>query len=108
MYAQGFIDEAYQHAVDLRLPECVAACKPGPMTIRLLECLNAIPEPQDKQVYSLEEAALRLGVSRRTVSRLRDAGELEFNRIRRRVTITAKQLADYQEQKSEASESLFG
>ena len=78
------------------------------MTIRLLECLNAIPEPQDKQVYSLEEAALRLGVSRRTVSRLRDAGELEFNRIRRRVTITAKQLADYQEQKSEASESLFG
>ncbi len=105
---KGFINEAYQHAVALRLPEAAAACRKGPATIRLIECLNVIPQPTDKGIYSLEEAAERLGVSRRTVSRLIDNGELECTRIGRRVTITAKQLGDYQELKSEASESLFG
>jgi excisionase family DNA binding protein len=104
IHVQGLIDDAYRHAVDLRLPAVAAACKPGPVTVRLLECLNAIPE-QEKDVYSLDDAAHRLGVSRRTVSRLIKNGDLDCRQIGRRVTITAAQLRAYQE--SAGSGMLF-
>lgn len=102
--------EASKLAVELRLPELMREWDERAEVLEvdqyLVECLAAIPEPKDKGVYSLEEAGQRLGVSRRTVSRLIDAGELECTRIGCRVTVTSKQLANYQE--SEETESLFG
>jgi excisionase family DNA binding protein len=100
---RGFVEEAYQIAVDLRLPEAAAACKKGPPLRRLIECLNAIPEPETG-VYNKEEAAQRLGVSPRTVGRLIDDGDLECKRIRGRITITEEQLQAY----LAGQETLFG
>jgi excisionase family DNA binding protein len=72
---QGFIDEAYQHAVDLHLPGAAAACRRGPVTIRLLECLNAIPEP-DGEILSPPQIAKMLGVKSDTVRGWIEDGKL--------------------------------
>jgi excisionase family DNA binding protein len=92
-HVEQVCDEAYALAVDLNLTACVAAWRPG--VVGLMAMLDAIPE-KTNGVYSLDEAADKLGVSRRTVSRLIEAGDLECTRIGRRVTITQKQLQAYQ------------
>ena len=72
---QGFIDEAYEHAVDLRLPDAAAACQPGPVAVRLLECLNAIPET--KTVLTPPEIAEQLTTAPETVIGWIKSGQLK-------------------------------
>jgi excisionase family DNA binding protein len=65
----------------------------------LRKCLDVFTSPTEptRNVYSIAQAARQLGVSPRLVYRLCESGELECKRIGRRITITAKQLSDYQE-----------
>jgi excisionase family DNA binding protein len=72
---QGLIDEAYQYAVDLHLPEAAAACKKGPAIRRLMECLNAIP---NGEVFSLAEAAEYLGYSVSGLRKIVKRKEIRF------------------------------
>lgn len=64
-YARNFVQDAYGHAVRLRLPESAAAAGgKGSFMQRLIGCLNAIPEfPADKEVFTLAEAAKYLRYS---------------------------------------------
>lgn len=105
-YAKDFIDEAYGYAVALKLPEAAAACRPGPVTVRLLECLNAIPG-QEADTFTVEEVAQKLGVSKGAIyERCRD-GRMPCTRIGNRIVITPEQLADYQ-RGNQQQESLAG
>lgn len=65
----------------------------------LRKCLDAFTSPTEstRNVYSVVQAARQLGVSPRMVYRLCEAGELEYKRIGRRITITAKRLSEYQD-----------
>jgi excisionase family DNA binding protein len=98
--------EASTYAAEVRLHELMRDWnEPDVLQVDkyLVECLGALPEPKIKQVYNLEEAAQRLGVSRRTVSRLIEAGDLKCTPIRGRKTITEAQLQAY----LASEESLF-
>ena len=72
---KGFINEAYEHAVALRLPEAAAACRRGPATIRLIECLNAIPDT--RAVLTPPEIAEQLGAAPETVTGWIKSGQLK-------------------------------
>ena len=79
IYAQGLIDEAYDYAIDLGLPDAAAACRKGPMTIRLLECLNAIPET--KTIITPPEIAEQLGTAPETVVGWIESGQLKGSNL---------------------------
>ena len=99
IYAQGLIDEAYDYAVELRLPECVAACRKGPMTVRLLECLNAIPDT--KTIMTPPEIAEQLGTAPETVVGWIKSGQLKGSNLatdyRPRYVVTPDDLAKFLE-----------
>ena len=79
IHAQGFIEEAYEHAIALRLPEAAEACRKGPTTIRLIECLNAIPE--SKTVLTPPEIAELLGTAPETVVGWIKSGQLKGSNL---------------------------
>jgi hypothetical protein len=60
--SQSLIGQAYELAIELRLPEAAAAARRGPVRQRLVEILNAIAEPADSML-TLAEAAEILGYS---------------------------------------------
>lgn len=84
-YGLELLEEAYQNAVDLNLPECVAACKQGPVTVRLLECLAAIPEPES-DTFTPPEIAQLLSVSADTVLGWIRSRELKASNIAARTS----------------------
>lgn len=106
------IRELEQAAKAAGIPEAVAACQVRSVTIRkarqiLAECLAACPEPKIKRVYNnQQEAADRLGVSRRTIKRLIDDDELDYTPVRGCYTFTEEQIQAYLA--GEESETLFG
>jgi hypothetical protein len=73
-YGLELLEEAYQFAIDLNLSECAKVCKP-PVTIGLLECLNAIPET--KTVLTPPEVAEQLGAAPETVVGWINSGQLK-------------------------------
>lgn len=75
---RGLIDDAYNHAVELGLPECAEACKPGPVRIRLLECLRAIPA---SDVLTPPEIADWLATSPETVLGWIKSGQLKASNL---------------------------
>ena len=96
IHAQGFIEEAYQHAVDLRLSKAVAACRKGPVIDRLLECLNAIPA---SDFLTPPQVAEQLGTSPETVIGWIKSGQLNAANLatgdRPRYVITPDDLAEF-------------
>jgi excisionase family DNA binding protein len=95
MYGLGFHDFA------LTLPDDVPTKTPLTVCNQLRRCLLAIethPPAVDGGDLSVVQAAQFLGVSRETVYGLCASGDLEHNRIGRRITITSQQLANYRRQ----------
>jgi excisionase family DNA binding protein len=101
----AIVIDAKAHAYNLGLYD-LASMLPEPEKLTALDCclwlrkcLDVFTSPTEptRNVYSIAQAARQLGVGQRTVYRLCESGELGCKRIGRRITITAKQLTEYQE-----------
>lgn len=75
---QEILEEAYQIAIDLNLPECAAACKP-PATIGLMAALKAIPD--GKTVLTPPEIGEQLATAPETVVGWIRSGQLKGSNL---------------------------
>jgi len=93
------LEEAYNLAVELRVPECAEILgKPGPVTVRLLEALNSIPE---SDYLTPPEIAEQLGAAPETVIGWIKSGQLKGANLatdhRPRYVVTPDDLAKFLE-----------
>ncbi len=91
--AQSLIGQAYEHAIDLRLPAAAAAARRGPVRVRLLEVLNALPESK-ADLLTVPQAAAKFNLGERTIYRMVEQG-LQVTRVGRAVRIKPLDLQRY-------------
>lgn len=88
------VDEAYQYALELHLPDCAQACQPGPTAVVLMRVLGAMPQAE---TLTVADVAQRLGVSTDAVYDACRDGRLPHTRIGTRIVITPDQLSQYRQ-----------
>jgi excisionase family DNA binding protein len=88
--AQSLIGQAYEHAISLRLPAAAAVARRGPVRVRLVEVLNALPESTG-DLLTVAEAASKFKLGERTIYRMVEQG-LPVSRAGRAVRIKLQDL----------------
>lgn len=65
--AQSLIGQAYEHAIELRLPKAAAAARKGPVRQRLVEVLATLADNIEPIALTPPQVAEALGVAHETV-----------------------------------------
>jgi excisionase family DNA binding protein len=105
--AAEIVQEARQRALDLHLAEVheAGAIRSGPLSVELARStlsrmIQALPDPDQRSSdgpLSVEQVAVRLGVSKGKVYELCRSRVLPHDRVGTRIVITTEQLKAYQQ-----------
>lgn len=109
--AKELVAEAYERAIELRLPSAKVLLSDDPIRVRLCELLASLPEETPDlgtgDLLTVNQAAARFNIGRRTIYRLVERGELAHHRVGSAIRIRPSDLEAYLEGQTQ-SESLFG